>query len=159
MNLVAIGLDGFWAGSFALALGVLFTAPRGYAPSLFLCGLAGRVVRELLTSVGMAPSWATVLAAISVVLVAVVMTRRHAVSPVVLVSAVLPLGGAASMFHGIVAVVRITSLQGDALAVASGTLVADMSRAFTITLAMALGLGSGMALVRFLKGETVWERV
>jgi uncharacterized membrane protein YjjB (DUF3815 family) len=157
VNLIELGLGGLWAGLFACALGLLLTAPPRQTTSLFFCGVAGRVVRDVLMEWGVLQSWSTVVACAVIVVVAVALIRTHVVSPVVLVSSVLPLGAASAVFQTIVGIMRMSSLEGAALGAASAALSADISRAFTTTLAIAFGLGIGMALVRLVRGEAVWD--
>ena len=100
-------------------MATLLTAPPRYLVATFVCGLAGRLVRDLLTGWGMGPNWSTVLAAAAVVLVAVAFIRRQQVSPVVLVCGVLPLGSAVAMFNAILELMKLSTAQGDALSAAT----------------------------------------
>jgi hypothetical protein len=107
----------------------------------------------------MSQNWSTAVAAAVVVLVAVAILRRHVVSPVVLVSGVLPLGAAVAMFNAIAALMKVSYLQGEALNGASVMLSANMGKVFTTSLAIALGLGAGMAIVRLFRREEIQEGV
>jgi uncharacterized membrane protein YjjB (DUF3815 family) len=159
MDLLAILMNSLWAGLFAGGLGILLTAPPRYIAPAFLCGFAGRFARDVFMSWGMNQNWSTAVAAAVVVLVAVTIIRGHVVSPVVLISGVLPLGAAVAMFNAIIEFMKVSSLKGEALSGASVALSANMGKVFTTSLAIALGLGAGMAIVRFLRREEVREGV
>ena len=64
-----------------------------------------------------------------------------------LICGVLPLGSAVAMFNMIFDLMRVSSLKGEALSAASVALSANAGKAFTGTLAIALGLATGMAIV------------
>ena len=159
MDLLAILMNSLWAGLFAGGLGILLTAPPRYIAPAFLCGFAGRFARDVFMSWGMNQNWSTAVAAAVVVLVAVAVIRRHVVSPVVLISGVLPLGAAVAMFNAIIELMKVSSLKGEALSGASVALSANMGKVFTTSLAIALGLGAGMAIVRLFRREEVREEV
>jgi len=159
MDLLIILINSLWTGLFASGLGILLTAPLRYIVPSFLCGFAGRLVRDVFMGWGMSLNWSTVVAAAVLVLVAVAVVRRHSAPPVVLVSGVLPLGAATAMFNAILGLMQISSLKGEALTEASVALSANISKAFTTSLAIALGLAVGMTIVRLLRREEVWERV
>ena len=159
MNYMAILLEGLLAGFISSSLGVILTAPPRYLFPVFFCGFAGRFVRDGLIGFGLSFNWATMLAAAAVVLVGAAIVRRHAVSPVALVSGVLPLAASASMFDAILDLIRVSSAQGEALRDASVSLIANSAKVFTTSLAIALGLAAGMAIVRVIRGEKVWESV
>jgi uncharacterized membrane protein YjjB (DUF3815 family) len=159
MDLWRILFDGLLAGFFATALGVVLTAPTGYAVPVFFCGFSGRFVRDLLTSLGLSLNWSTLVAAAVVVLVGTALIRRHAVSPVALVSGVLPLAASASMFDAILALMRVSSAKGEALQLASASLISSSAKVFNVSLAIAIGLAAGLAIVRAIRGERIWDSV
>jgi hypothetical protein len=98
-----------------------------------------------------------VVAAAVVVVVAVAIVRRHTVSPVVLICGVLPLGAAVAMFNLFFALRQVSSLQGEALGEASVALSANLGKMFTTSLAIAVGLAAGMAIVRLCRREEAVE--
>ena len=153
MDLSAILTHSLWAVLFATGMAVLATAPVRYLVPTFLCGLVGRGVRDVGVGWGLTQNWATVIAAAVVVLVAAAIIRRRAVSPVVLICGVLQLGASVAMFNLIVALMRVSSLEGAELTAASVALNANLGRVFTTSLAIALGLGAGMAIVRLFGRE------
>jgi uncharacterized membrane protein YjjB (DUF3815 family) len=159
MDLWKIVLDGALAGSFAIALGVIFTAPPRYIVPVFFCGFSGRFVRDLLTSLGLSLNWSTMVAAAAVVLVGTVFIRRHAAAPVALVSGVLPLAASVSMFDAILALMTVSSAKGQALQNASASLISSSAKVFTASLAIAIGIAAGLAIVRVLRGEKIWDSV
>lgn len=159
MDILTILLNSLWAGLFAGGFGILFTAPPRYIAPAFLCGFAGRFARDVFMRWGMSQNWSTAAAVVAVVLIAVAITRRHVVSPVVLVSGVLPLGAAIAMFNAIIELMKVSSLNGEALSGASVALSANIGKVFTTSLAIALGLAAGMAIVRLFRREEVREGV
>lgn len=159
MDLLGIFTSSLWAGLFAGGLGILLTAPPRYIAPAFLSGFAGKFARDVFMSWGMSQNWSTAVAAAAVVLVAVVVIRRHVVSPVVLISGVLPLGAAVAMFNAIIELMKVSSLKGEALSGASVALSANTGNVLTTSLAIALGLGTGMAIARLFRREEVREEV
>lgn len=158
MNLLTILTNGLWAGLFAGGLSLLFTAPLQCVPSALLCGFAGCCVRDVLMSGGLTQNWSTVIAAAVVVLVGVAMIPRHVVSPVILVAGVLPLGAAVAMFNAIIELMKLSSLSGEALRKSSVALSANVGKAFTTSLAIAVGLGIGMAIIRLLHNPHTFQK-
>ena len=153
MDHAALFLAGLWSGLFAIALGLLLTAPVRYLLPTFVCGFAGRFCHDLLADLGMSRDWATVAASILVVLIAAVIIRHRQVSPVVLICAILPLGSALAIFNSIFYLMRISTLEGDDLASASVALNANLGKAFTGTLAIAVGVAAGLGLIRLFVNE------
>ncbi len=159
MNYAAVLLDGLLAGFFSSALGVIFTAPPRYLVPVFFCGFTGRSVRDVLLGWGFGNGWATMVASVAVVLVAAAVIRRHPVSPVALVSGVLPLAASASLFDAILDLIKVSTMKGEALHDAAISLIANAGEIFTTSLAIALGLAAGMAIVRAVRGEKIWDSV
>jgi len=149
MELSTILISSAWAGLFASGWAVLLTAPARFIAAAFVGGFAARFARDALTSWGLSQNWSTAFAAAIVVLIAVAITRRNAVSPVVLVTGVLPLGAVVAMFYTIILLMKVSFLTGEALNGAVVELSANLGKAFTTTLAIALGLGAGLGIARF----------
>lgn len=148
LDLSTLLTGGVWAGLFAAGIGTVLTAPPRAIVPTFVCGFAGRFARDVCMSWGWSQNWATVAAAAAIVLLAASLTRRQVHSPVILVSSILPLGAAVAMFKAIVALMRVSSLEGDALRDASVALNASVGKVFMTSLAIALGLSAGTAIVR-----------
>ena len=156
MQIELIVINAVAAGVCALCLGILFTAPSSQLVSAFVCGMSGRLVRDLLLAFGWRSAWATALAAIVVVLAGTAFVRRREVSPVVVISGVLPLGATSVMFSAITNLMKAANLKGDALSKASDALIGDASRVFTTTAAIAAGIGLGVMTTRIMrKRETL----
>jgi len=153
MDPSAIAVNALWAGLFAAGLAVTFTAPARYLVPAAVCGAIGRSLRDVCVELGLNVNWATVIAAAALTLLALAMTRRHQVAPVVLISAVLPLGAAVAMFDLIFALMRVSSAKGEALTTAALALSANAGKVFAISLAVAVGLAIGMAAERLLKRD------
>jgi hypothetical protein len=158
MDLLEFLVKSLWSGLFSGGMGLLLTAPLRYIFPAFFCGFAGRFARDTLMGWGLNQNWSTAVASAVVVLFAVTIIRGHVVSPVVLVSEVLPLGASLAMFHAILELMKVFSLQGEALSAASVALSANAGKVFTTSLAIALGLAVGMAIVLLFRREEVWER-
>jgi len=148
MDYMLILQNSIWAGLFACGLGILLTAPSRYLAMAFLCGFAGRFIRDVSIGMGQGQNWATVLAAASIVLLAFTVVRRDDASPVVVVTGILPLGAAMAMFAAIWELMKVSSATGEALEQASLALNASIGKVFTTSLAIAVGLAVGMAIVK-----------
>lgn len=159
MDLGAVLGNGVVAGLFACGMGILLTAPLRYVAPAFLCSFAGCFSRDVLMSWGVTQNWSTAVAAAVLVFVAMAIIREPDVPPVVLISGVLPLGAASSMFNAILDLMRVSSLKGGDLDAAAVALIASASRVLTISFAIALGFGAGLAVKRFVRREGVWEKV
>jgi uncharacterized membrane protein YjjB (DUF3815 family) len=157
MGLSTLLINSAWAGLFAIAAALLFTAPARFIMPTFFCGFAGRLVRDALIGAGAGPSWSTLVAAAILVLVATVFVRKHAAPPVVLLGGVLPLAGSISIVNATLDLMKLSSLEGEALAATAVSLSANIGKAFTTFLALALGLAAGLAAVRVIRGENFWE--
>ena len=153
MDFFAIIINSLWAGLFASSWAIILTAPRRYIIPAFFCGFTGRCSRDLFMGSGMSQNWSTVVAAAVVVLVAVAIIRKKEVSPAVLVTGILPLGAALAMFNSIMGLMKVSSLRGEALAVESAALSMNIGIATITSLAIAVGLAAGMAIVRFNDGR------
>lgn len=159
MGASTILANSLWAALFAIGLGVLLTAPPRYLPAACLCGFLGRGLRDVCTSLDMHRGWATLIAAMVVVLVALAFTRGRPVSPVVLICGVLPLGAAVAMFNMIFALVQVSSARGDEVGAAIMAVGANAGEVFTTSLAIALGLGGGIAVQWLLEWAASHRRV
>jgi hypothetical protein len=100
---------------------------------------------------GLNQNWSTVVAAAIVVIVAAALIRKREVSPVVLITGVLPLGATVAMFNMISELMRVSSLTGDSLNVSSVAFVSNMGKAFTTSLAIAVGLAGGIYIAELLR--------
>lgn len=157
MDVPAMLANSLWAGLFASFMGMLLTAPPRYIVPTFICAFAGRLARDLFMNWGMTQNWSTAAAAAVVVLLAVMVIRRQVASPVVVISGILPLGAAIAVFDTITGLMKVSSLQGSGLAEASVALIGSAGKAFTTTLAIAVGLAAGIAIVRVFSGKGAAE--
>ena len=153
MDVSAIMMHSFWAGLFATGLAGMLSAPIAYLIPSFVCGFAGRCVRDIGVAGGLSLNWATVIAAVMVVLIAAAIIRRRTVSPVVLICGVLPLGAAVAMFNLIFALIRVSASKGDALSAASAALNVNFGKVFITSLSIVVGLGAGVAIARLFRRE------
>lgn len=147
MDWLPLLINAFWGGLFAAGLGLLLTTPpQGLLPC-FACGLAGRLVRNLLMAGGASQTWAILCGAVVCVLVAILFSRRSQLSPLAMVTGVLPLGAAVPLFRSIHGILTLHKLQGGALSTAVVQLIANLSNVFTTTLAIVLGIWLGLLLL------------
>jgi hypothetical protein len=153
MDVSAIMMHSFWAGLFATGLAGMLSAPIAYLIPSFVCGFAGRCVRDICVAGGLSLNWATVIAALMVVLIAAAIIRRRTVSPVVLICGVLPLGAAVAMFNLIFALMRVSASKGAALSADSAALNVNFGEVFVTSLSIVVGLGAGMAIARLFRRE------
>ena len=151
--------ESLWAGVSAAAIALLLTAPPGHLASAFLCGAAARFVRDSAVASGLSTAAATAIAAGVVVLVAVTVLRGHAVSPVVLITGVLPLLANLTIIDSIVRLMGVASLEGAALERATGGLASNVAKVFVNIIAIAAGLSAGLVLVRLIRREKAWSAV
>lgn len=149
----AMLLNSACAGLIATALAILFTAPVRCLLPTFLCGFGARLIRDVSMSLGASQNWSMVVAAAALLFVAVAIIRRHKVSPVVLICAVLPLGAAVALFNLIFELPKLSSLKEQALGLTSLVLSATTGKALTGALTIALGLWAGLAIVRICRRE------
>ena len=143
-------INAFWGGLFATGLGVLLTTPpQGLLPC-FACGLVGRLVRNLLIAAGLSQAVSVAMGALTCVLVAALFSRRFQLTPLAMVTGVLPLGAAVPLFRSIHGILTLHRLQDEALNEAAVQLLANLSNVFTTTLAIVLGIWLGLLLLKAL---------
>jgi len=157
MNYQLILENSFWAALFAISLGIILTTPVRALIYCFVCGFIGRFVRDISMGLGMSQNWSTVIASTLLVIVAVAIVKQQRVSPVILICSVLPLGSVVALFNMIIALMKAASLNGEELSAVTDAFISNSAKVFTGTLSIALGLGLGMAIVRFLKMNEVKE--
>ncbi len=146
MNLASLLANGVWAGLLSGACVILFSAPIQVLAAAAGAGFMARILRDaLMQHAGASQALATFAAAAAVVIVmrTLIQIRRPGVSPVVVLSGLVPLGAAKSFFEAIVGLVRAPLLTGDALTAAQSAIVSNLSAVFTMTLALALGAAVG----------------
>jgi uncharacterized membrane protein YjjB (DUF3815 family) len=148
MNVTTILANSLWCAVFATCFGVILATPPRVLVSCFVGGFVGRLVRDVLIGYGMSQNWSTMVAAAALVLVATALASHHRISPAALICAVLPLGSAVAMFNTLFELMKMSSLQGEMLDASAVAMSANFARAVTGTLAIALGLAAGMAIIR-----------
>jgi len=125
MDMSAILINSFWAGLFV-----------------------GRFVRNVLVGYGLTPHASVVIAAAACVAVStIVVKRRQDQSAIALVTGILPLGASVALFNTIGGTLKMASLKGEALTVASTQLLANLTDVLATTLAIVLGLLAGYVLL------------
>lgn len=151
MNISAILINCIWAGLYSGGMGLLCTAPLRNILSAFFCGLVGCFSRDILISFGLSQNWSTAAASLSVVLVAMILIRGNEVSPVVLISGVLPLGATAAVFRMLIELIKVSTLKGEALNDSALAFISNTGKVFTTYLAITLGLAIGIMIMRLFK--------
>jgi uncharacterized membrane protein YjjB (DUF3815 family) len=149
MDLTPILLNSMWAAIFATGMAVVFSTTHDALIPSFCCGFIARLVRDLLMGWGATMNFATLVAAAVVVFIAVSFVRRAGVSPIVMLTGVIPLGAAGALFRAIVGFLEVSSLKGSGLS-APIALISNLSILFTTTTAIAVG-----AWIGYLIGQSV----
>jgi len=148
MNLTSLAADSIWAGLFAGAMSIVFSAPYS---ALFLSscgGFVGRLVRDILLQCGAGANFATLIAAAMVVMVAALMLRRPGMSPVIVVSGILPLGAAGAFSRAIVDFLQISFLTEQNASAVPLALVVNLSTVFTTTVAIGVGISVAVYAIK-----------
>ena len=158
MDGFALLTNALWAGLFAAGLGVLLTTPPPGLLPCFACGLIGRLVRNLLIAGGLSQAASVAMGAIACVLMATLFSRQFQLTPLALVTGVLPLGAAVPLFRSIHGILTLHRLQGEALNAAAVQLIANLSNVFTTTLAIVLGIWLGLSLLTVLRRKDLLMR-
>ena len=140
-----------WCGVNAAMLGTMFSAPRYAVLPCFAGGVVARLSRDIIIGAGASHVFATSIAAGLVVLTASVLIRRPGISPVVVVSALTPIGAVGPFFRAIVGFLRLSSVPADQLTDSVFALITNLSRVFTTTLALAIGVSAALLLTRALR--------
>ena len=119
-------------------------------------GASSRVSRETRSSEReWISNWATLIAATLVIFVAALLIRRPVVSPVVMVSALLPLGAALPFFRAIADFLSIPSMTAERLALLPQTMLSNLGKVFTTTVAIGVGVSVAIYVVRALRREAL----
>ncbi len=155
MDVTTLLVDGSWAGAFAAAMVIIAAGPwRGVLPT-FCAGFVARFARDGLVAAGVDLTLATLVAAALVVFVAALLIRRPAVSPVVTMSALLPLGAALAFLRVLLDFLRLPSMTRESPALLPQTLLSNLATVFTTTTAIAAGVSLAILAVRAVQREAV----
>ena len=155
MPLMALLTVGGWAGLFAAAMSIIFVAPSPALLPSFCAGFVARLSRDALVAAGVDSNLATLVAAALVCLVGEISIRRRVASPVVVVSALIPLGAALPIFRVIVDFLRIPSMPAAKLALLPQTMLSNLSKVFTTTAAIGLGVSLAIYVIRAMRRESL----
>ena len=153
MNLIAVLVGGIWAGVFAAALAIVFSAPVNTMFSGFCGGFVARFSRDVLLGWGSKPELATLVAAALVVFVGAFLVHRHGDSLATIAGAVIPLAPGAIFIHAITDFLLISSQPDDKLVGVPAELVSNLSKVFTTTVAIAVGLSLAILVLQTVKRE------
>ena len=124
-------------------LGIMLTTrPRALLPS-FLCGFAARLARNLLIGWQVNVLVAVAIGAGICVVIATILVRTQRDSTVALITGILPLGAAVSVFDAIRNLLQLATLKGEALTQPAIALVASLSSVIATTAAIIFGLFVG----------------
>lgn len=133
-------ITGFWGGIFAAALCIVFSAPARAMPAAFCGGFLARFARDALMAEGFRLELGTLVGAALAAIVGALLIRRKGETPVVIASAVIPLAPGAIFIRAINDFLQITLRSDDKLAGIPAELVVNLSKVFTTTAAIAVGL-------------------
>jgi uncharacterized membrane protein YjjB (DUF3815 family) len=152
MSMLELLIVGLWTGAFAATFAIVFSAPLQAVVPSFCAGFFARITRDWLAHFGVSQTLATLAASAAVVIVVTVtLIRRPGFSPIVMLSGLVPLGAAKAFFTAIIGFLKISTLKGEALAVAPVSLLSNLSILFKTTLAIALGAALGVVIIQSLK--------
>lgn len=146
MDLSSILISCCWVGLFSGGLCILLTAPVKFIFPGFLCGFTGRLVLMLLMNYGVSQNFSTVVATCIIVLLIRFIIRRDQVSPVVLISGILPLGPTVAVINAMVELMKVSSLKGEMLTLSTVALTANMGKVFTVSISIVVGLVAGIGI-------------
>lgn len=158
MDISTILINCIWAGFYAGGMGLLCTAPLRRILSAFICGFAGCFSRDILISWGLGQNWSTVVGSATVVLTAMILIRGNEVSPVVLISGIVPMGANPAVLRMIIELIKVSTLKGEALTESSVSFIANTGKVFTTYLAISLGLAIGITIMQLFKKEKGYLR-
>jgi len=151
-DIMAIAANALWGAVMAGGLAVFFTVPRGALWIAFICGALGRGVRSGALQADQGLIRATLLAALIVALGALVLAPGRQLSPVIAMSALIPLGAAGDAFDVIWAALRIPgTTDAAALATLSADVMTNAISVAAVTMAIAVGFLLPWLLVRMLR--------
>jgi uncharacterized membrane protein YjjB (DUF3815 family) len=139
MDWIAPLHNAFWAGLYASALALAFTAPVRALPVVLAAGFAGRFSREVLTQLEIGLPMATALAALAATVLAVKTARDPASVPVAAVTAVLPLGPTSFIFYAIRASFDVFAKDPAVADAASAAFMTNSLKAVVVVAAMGVG--------------------
>jgi uncharacterized membrane protein YjjB (DUF3815 family) len=152
-DLLPLLVNAAWGGLFAAVMSVLFQAPASAMLPCFVAGLAGRLASNLLLAAGVGPHLTTFIAATLVALIASVMFRRPGASPLVMVSALLPLAAAVAFFRAIAAFLRVPALNSRPPEELTEVMFTNLATLFTTTAAIGAGVAVALVVVRLLRRQ------
>ena len=153
MNLIALLVGGIWAGVFAAALAIVFSVPVNVVFSGFCGGFVARFSRDVLLGWGAKPELATLVAAALVVFVGALLVRRHSDLLATVAGACVPLTPGTVFIRAITDFLLISSRPDDKLVGVPAELVSNLSRVFTTTVAIAVGLSLAILVLQTVKRE------
>ncbi|MFN8662851.1 MAG: threonine/serine exporter family protein [Thermomicrobiales bacterium] len=150
MDINAVLTNALWGAVMAGGLAVFFTVPQRALWIAVVCGGAGRGVRSAALQADQGLLRATLLAALAVSLVAVLLAPSQQFSPVVAMSALIPLGAAIDAFDVIWAAMQIPGTSDVTQVTALGAdLIANAVTVAAVTLAIAIGFLVPWLVLRF----------
>lgn len=155
MDWNAILVAGLWAGIMAGGIAVFFTVPREAVAVAALAGFVGRAARTWMVQSDQGVIRATLVAALAVSLVTVLLARRRHLSPIVAMSALIPLGASVNAFDVIWAALRMPSVTDAAeRAALAADLVGNAVSLLAVTFTIAVGFVIPWLAVRLARGES-----
>lgn len=160
MDLSKLFIECLWVGLFSGGLAVLLTAPRKYILPAFICGFTGKLVLKLLMTIELSQNWSTVFATCTIILLSSILLYRDKVSPVVIITGIIPMGATVAIMNVIVGLIKVSTLSGDLLNQSSVVLIANLGKVFTTNLSIIFGLVIGLGIVNRVAGkksDPVWK--
>ena len=144
-------LQALLAAVFAVTMSIMFNTRTRALPICFLGGAVARFSRELFTLLDVALPAATLAATATTTVIVLLLADRLDVGRVALVSAILPLGATLTVFETVTGALRVATVDDGMLEATAARLVRDAAKSFDVTLAIGLGVASGVAIVQLLR--------
>lgn len=154
MDWNAILTAGLWAGIMAGGLAIFFTVPKEVVLVAALAGFVGRAARTAMVQNDQGVIRATLVAALAVSLVTVLLARRRHLSPIVAMSALIPLGASVNAFDVIWSALKMPSApDAAARAALAADFVGNAVTVMAVTFTIAVGFVIPWLAVRLLRGD------
>ena len=153
MDWNAILVAGLWAGIMAGGLAIFFTVPKEVVLVAALAGFVGRAARTAMVQNDQGVIRATLVAALAVSLVTVLLARRRHLSPIVAMSALIPLGASVNAFDVIWSALKMPSADAATRAALAADFVGNAVTVMAVTFTIAVGFVIPWLAVRLLRGD------
>jgi uncharacterized membrane protein YjjB (DUF3815 family) len=154
MDWTPILVGSAWAAVMAGAIAMFFTVPKDALWVAIIAGFLGRAARTIMVENDQSLIRATFVAALAVSLATVVLAPGRDLSPIVAMSALIPLGASINAFEVIWAALRIPGVADPAQRAELVTaLIGNAVTVLAVTFTIAVGFVIPWLVIRLLHGE------